>query len=65
MKAIRTHGGLKRHHHPILGTNGRFDTIQAAILLAKLPHLVGKSRTRPYRSAILRRPGVFGTVSGT
>lgn len=38
MKAIRTHGGLKRHYHPILGTNGRFDTIQAAVLLAKLPH---------------------------
>jgi UDP-2-acetamido-2-deoxy-ribo-hexuluronate aminotransferase len=38
MKAIRTHGGLQRHHHPLLGTNGRFDTIQAAVLLAKLPH---------------------------
>jgi UDP-2-acetamido-2-deoxy-ribo-hexuluronate aminotransferase len=38
MKAIRTHGGLKRHHHPYLGTNGRFDSIQAAVLLAKLPH---------------------------
>jgi len=38
MKAIRTHGGLKRHHHPLLGMNGRFDTIQAAVVLAKLPH---------------------------
>src|SRR5262249_13774470 len=38
MKAIRTHGGLERHHHPLLGMNGRFDTIQAAVLLAKLPH---------------------------
>jgi UDP-2-acetamido-2-deoxy-ribo-hexuluronate aminotransferase len=38
MRAIRTHGGLQRHHHPWLGTNGRFDTIQAAVLLAKLPH---------------------------
>jgi UDP-2-acetamido-2-deoxy-ribo-hexuluronate aminotransferase len=38
MKAIRTHGGIKRHHHPFLGMNGRFDTLQAAILLAKLPH---------------------------
>jgi dTDP-4-amino-4,6-dideoxygalactose transaminase len=28
----------RRHHHPLLGTNGRFDTIQAAVLLAKLPH---------------------------
>lgn len=38
MKAIRTHGGLKRHHHPYLGMNGRFDTIQAAVLLAKFPY---------------------------
>ena len=38
MRAIRTHGGLERHHHPYLGTNGRLDTLQAAVLLAKLPH---------------------------
>jgi UDP-2-acetamido-2-deoxy-ribo-hexuluronate aminotransferase len=37
MRAIRTHGGMKRHHHPLLGMNGRFDTLQAAVLLAKLP----------------------------
>lgn len=37
MRAIRTHGGKKRHHHPLLGMNGRFDTLQAAVLLAKLP----------------------------
>ncbi len=36
MRAIRTHGGQKRHHHPYIGMNGRLDTIQAAILLAKL-----------------------------
>ncbi len=38
MRAIRTHGGLERNHHPLLGLNGRFDTLQAAVLLAKLPH---------------------------
>jgi len=37
-KAIRTHGGVARHHHTLVGTNGRLDTIQAAIVLAKLPH---------------------------
>ena len=35
MRAIRTHGG-ERHHHPHLGMNRRLDTIQAAVLLAKL-----------------------------
>lgn len=37
LRAIRTHGGVRRHHHTLVGMNGRFDTIQAAILLAKLP----------------------------
>ncbi len=36
MKAIRTHGGVARHHHTLVGTNGRFDTLQAAVVLAKL-----------------------------
>jgi UDP-2-acetamido-2-deoxy-ribo-hexuluronate aminotransferase len=31
---IRVHGQERKHHHPILGLNGRMDTLQAAILLA-------------------------------
>jgi UDP-2-acetamido-2-deoxy-ribo-hexuluronate aminotransferase len=46
MKAIRTHGGLQRHHHPLLGMNGRFDTLQAAILLPKLAHFSHEVETR-------------------
>jgi len=46
MRAIRTHGGQKRHHHPYLGMNGRFDTIQAAVLLAKLPHFDAEVEAR-------------------
>ena len=46
MKQIRTHGGLQRHHHPILGTNGRFDTLQASVLLAKLPHFAWEVQER-------------------
>lgn len=38
MRAIRTHGGLKRHYHPLVGMNARLDTLQASILLAKWPH---------------------------
>lgn len=38
MRAIRAHGSEKKHEHPILGINGRFDTMQAAVLLAKFPH---------------------------
>ena len=30
---IRVHGQEHKHHHPIMGINGRMDTLQAAILL--------------------------------
>ncbi|HRJ45848.1 MAG TPA: DegT/DnrJ/EryC1/StrS family aminotransferase [Opitutaceae bacterium] len=46
MRAIRTHGGVKRHHHPLLGMNGRFDTLQAAVVLAKLPHFPAEVEAR-------------------
>ena len=46
MKAIRTHGGVKRHHHTLLGMNGRFDTLQAAVILAKLPHFAAEVEAR-------------------
>lgn len=46
MRAIRTHGGQKRHHHPFLGMNGRFDTLQAAVLLAKFPHFEWEVQAR-------------------
>lgn len=36
MREIRVHGQDRRYHHPILGVNGRLDTLQAAALLAKL-----------------------------
>ena len=35
MREIRIHGQDRRYSHPRLGINGRLDTIQAAILLAK------------------------------
>jgi UDP-2-acetamido-2-deoxy-ribo-hexuluronate aminotransferase len=36
MKSISLHGQAERYHHTTLGVNGRLDTIQAAVLLAKL-----------------------------
>jgi UDP-2-acetamido-2-deoxy-ribo-hexuluronate aminotransferase len=38
MKIMRIHGQNKRYHHKYIGMGSRLDTIQAAILLAKLPH---------------------------
>jgi UDP-2-acetamido-2-deoxy-ribo-hexuluronate aminotransferase len=36
MREIRVHGQDRRYHHPRIGINGRMDTLQAAIVLAKL-----------------------------
>ena len=36
MRQIRVHGQDRRYHHARIGFNGRLDTLQAAILLAKL-----------------------------
>ena len=37
-RKIRVHGQAKKHHHPILGLNGRLDTLQAAMILAAFSH---------------------------
>ena len=39
LRKLRVHGGQKMYHHEIVGTNSRLDTLQAAVLLAKLPYL--------------------------
>lgn len=37
IKEIREHGSESRYYHTRLGINGRLDTLQCAILLAKMP----------------------------
>ena len=36
LRMVRNHGQDRRYHHPVIGVNARMDTIQAAVLLAKL-----------------------------
>jgi UDP-2-acetamido-2-deoxy-ribo-hexuluronate aminotransferase len=38
IKMMRIHGQNKRYYHKYIGMAGRLDTIQAAVLLAKLPY---------------------------
>jgi dTDP-4-amino-4,6-dideoxygalactose transaminase len=48
---LRTHGGHKTYFHDEVGFNSRLDTLQAAVLRAKLPHLAGWSARRRENAA--------------
>lgn len=50
LRKLRLHGGSRQYHHEEVGYNSRLDTLQAAVLLAKLPHLAGWSRARGERA---------------
>jgi len=46
IKMLRVHGQNKRYHHKYVGIGGRLDTIQAAVLLAKLPFYASEIELR-------------------
>lgn len=46
MKMMKVHGQNQRYHHKYIGMGGRLDTIQAAVLLAKLPYYSEEIRLR-------------------
>ncbi|HEX9936301.1 MAG TPA: DegT/DnrJ/EryC1/StrS family aminotransferase [Longimicrobium sp.] len=51
IRRLRTHGGVKMYHHDEVGLNSRLDALQAAVLLAKLPHLDRWSAARREHAA--------------
>lgn len=51
IKMIANHGQRKKYYHEVLGVNSRLDTLQAAILNVKLPHLNTYSSARSKAAA--------------
>ncbi|HEY0025931.1 MAG TPA: DegT/DnrJ/EryC1/StrS family aminotransferase [Longimicrobium sp.] len=51
LRKLRVHGGRQMYHHEEVGYNSRLDSLQAAVLSAKLPHLKGWSDARRRNAA--------------
>lgn len=52
MRRLANHGALEKDDHLIEGMNSRMDTLQASVLLAKLPHLNGWNEKRRANAAL-------------
>lgn len=50
LRRLRVHGGATEYHHEEVGFNSRLDTLQAAVLRVKLPHLDAWSDARRERA---------------
>jgi UDP-2-acetamido-2-deoxy-ribo-hexuluronate aminotransferase len=57
IRGIVNHGMYMRYHHDVVGVNSRLDSIQAAVLRAKLPHLDAYNTTR--RKAAIKYTKAF------
>ncbi|AKG22722.1 DegT/DnrJ/EryC1/StrS family aminotransferase [Calothrix sp. 336/3] len=63
-RMLRVHGAKKKYHNEVLGYNSRLDTMQAAILRVKLPHIdewnQGRRRVaKTYNDLLAGIPGVI------
>ncbi len=68
IRGIVNHGMYERYHHDVVGVNSRLDSIQAAVLDAKLPHLdsyneARRNAARKYTEAFKNHPKIT-TPSG-
>lgn len=63
-RMLRAHGSKKKYHNEAVGYNSRLDSIQAALLRVKLPHVDGWNQSR--RSSAERYnallTGLFGVI---
>jgi len=52
LRRLRVHGGLTEYQHVEVGINSRLDSVQAAVLRAKLPHLDEWSNARAQKAQV-------------
>ncbi|MFK7813528.1 MAG: DegT/DnrJ/EryC1/StrS family aminotransferase [Maribacter sp.] len=71
LRGIVNHGMYERYHHDVVGVNSRLDSIQAAVLRAKLPKLDGycisrRNAARKYNNAFSVQENIIipKTVNG-
>jgi dTDP-4-amino-4,6-dideoxygalactose transaminase len=50
-RMFANHGALQKHHHIMPGINSRLDTLQAAVLKVKLPHIQKWNKMRAENAA--------------
>jgi dTDP-4-amino-4,6-dideoxygalactose transaminase len=62
IRKLRDHGRIDKYSHDVVGTNARLDTLQAAVLAAKLPHLDEWNEARRRHAAEYDR--AFATREG-
>ena len=55
IRMFANHGSLKKHEHQIEGINSRMDGLQAAILSAKLPHIIEWNEKRSQNAQIYNK----------
>lgn len=63
-RMLRAHGSKKKYHNELLGYNSRLDSLQAAILRVKLPHIDSwneqrREVARRYNAFLADVPGVI------
>ena len=62
LRIMSNHGQTVKYQHDILGLNSRLDTLQAAVLMAKLPHLHDFEKSR--RAVAARYDEALGSLDG-